>query len=65
MVEGSHHNPLKVRYRMESIEGVRPSVWPLDRIALGPSVYGQVVDGAETLSGPHCMRRDRFSHGET
>ncbi|MGC6509757.1 MAG: M14 family zinc carboxypeptidase [Myxococcota bacterium] len=47
LVEGSHHNPLKVRYRMESIEGVRPiGIALLDRIASGPSVYGQVVDGA-------------------
>ena len=47
MVEGSHHNPLKVRYRMESIEGVRPiSLSLLDRIATGPGVYGQIVDGA-------------------
>jgi hypothetical protein len=47
MVEGSHHNPQKVRYRMESIEGVRPiSIALLNRIAEGPAVHGQVVDEA-------------------
>ena len=67
MVEGSHHNPLKVRYRMESIEGVRPiSMALLDRIALGPSVYGQVVDGAGNPVWTTLYEEGQvLKHGET
>jgi hypothetical protein len=49
MIEGSHHNPEKIRTRMESIEGVRPiSIGLLDRINNGPAVHGQILDKDES-----------------
>ena len=45
IVEGSHHNPTKLRTRRASIAGVRPILGRLlDRLLDGPSVYGRVTD---------------------